>query len=57
MRYIEITGIERTVSVIGLGTTSRIFTPSGDDQVAEVIDVYLAHGGELHRHRPHLRFR
>jgi 1-deoxyxylulose-5-phosphate synthase len=45
MRYIEITGIERPVSVIGLGTTSRIFTPSGDDQVAEVIDAYLAVGG------------
>jgi len=45
MRYIDITGIERPVSVIGLGTTSRIFTPSGDDQVAEVIDAYLAVGG------------
>ena len=45
MRYIDITGIQRPVSVIGLGTTSRIFTPSGDDQVAEVIDAYLAFGG------------
>ena len=45
MRYIEITGVERPVSVIGLGTTSRIFTPSGDDQAAEVIEAYLAAGG------------
>jgi len=45
MRYIEITGIERPVSAIGLGTTSTIFTPSGDDQVAELIDAFLAAGG------------
>ena len=45
MRYIEIAGIERPVSVIGLGTTSKIFTPSGDDTVAELIDAYLAVGG------------
>jgi 1-deoxyxylulose-5-phosphate synthase len=45
MRYIEITGIERPVSVIGLGTTSKIFSPSGDDRVAELIDAYLAVGG------------
>ena len=45
MRYIEITGIDRPVSVIGLGTTSRIFTPAGDDRVAELIDVYLSVGG------------
>ena len=45
MRYIDITGIERPVSVIGLGTTSRIFTPAGDDRVAELIEAYLAVGG------------
>ena len=45
MRYIEIAGIERPVSVIGLGTTSKIFTPAGDDTVAELIDAYLAVGG------------
>jgi aryl-alcohol dehydrogenase-like predicted oxidoreductase len=45
VRYIEITGVERPVSVIGLGTTSRIFTPYADDQVAELIDAYLAVGG------------
>ena len=45
MRYIEITGIERPVSVMGLGTTSKIFTPAGDDRVAELIDAYLAVGG------------
>jgi 1-deoxyxylulose-5-phosphate synthase len=45
MRYIDITGIERPVSVIGLGTTSRIFTPAGDDRVAELIDAYLSIGG------------
>jgi 1-deoxyxylulose-5-phosphate synthase len=45
MRYIEITGIERPASVIGLGTTSRIFTPAGDDRVTQLIDAYLAAGG------------
>ena len=45
MRYIEIPGVERPVSVIGLGTTSTIFTPAGDDRVAELIDAYLAVGG------------
>jgi len=45
MRYIEIAGVEKPVSVIGLGTTSKIFTPAGDDQVANVIDAYLAVGG------------
>ena len=45
MRYIEITGIERPVSVMGLGTTSKIFTPVGDDRVAELIAAYLAAGG------------
>ena len=45
MRYIEIAGVEKPVSVIGLGTTSTIFTPSGDDQVAELIDAFLAAGG------------
>ncbi len=45
MRYIEIAGVERPVSVIGLGTTSQIFTPAGDERVAELIDAYLAFGG------------
>jgi aryl-alcohol dehydrogenase-like predicted oxidoreductase len=45
MRYIDITGIERAVSVIGLGTTSKIFTPAEDDTVAELIDAYLTVGG------------
>jgi len=45
MRYIAITGIERPVSAIGLGTTSKIFTPAGDGAVAELIDAYLAVGG------------
>ena len=45
MRYIEIAGVEKPVSVIGLGTTSKIFTPAGDERVADVIDAYLAAGG------------
>ena len=45
MRYIQIAGVEKPVSVIGLGTTSTIFTPSGDDQAAELIDAFLAVGG------------
>ena len=45
MRYIDITGIQRPVSVIGLGTTSHIFTAAADDRVADLIDAYLAAGG------------
>jgi len=45
MRYIEISGIDRPVSVIGLGTTSSIFSPAGDDRVGELIDAFLAAGG------------
>ncbi len=45
MRYIEIAGVDRPVSVLGLGTTSAIFTPGGDDRVAELIDAYVAVGG------------
>jgi 1-deoxyxylulose-5-phosphate synthase len=45
MRYIEITDIGRPVSVIGLGTTSTIFTPAGDARAGELIDAFLAAGG------------
>jgi aryl-alcohol dehydrogenase-like predicted oxidoreductase len=45
MRYIDISGQARPVSVIGLGTTSSIFGPGGDDRVDDVVDVFLDAGG------------
>jgi aryl-alcohol dehydrogenase-like predicted oxidoreductase len=45
MRYQDI-GVEaRPVSVIGLGTTSGIFGPGGDDRVDALIDAFLDAGG------------
>lgn len=45
MRHVEISGIDQPVSVIGLGTTSRIFTPAGHDRVAELNEAFLDAGG------------
>ena len=45
MRYVEIAGVDRPVSTIGLGTTSSIFGPDGDDRVAELIEAFLDAGG------------
>jgi 1-deoxyxylulose-5-phosphate synthase len=45
MRYVEIEGLEQPVSVIGLGTTSSVFTPAGYDRAAELIGAFLEAGG------------
>jgi aryl-alcohol dehydrogenase-like predicted oxidoreductase len=45
MRYLDISEQTRPVSAIGLGTTSSIFGPGGDDRVDTVIDAFLDAGG------------
>ncbi len=45
MRYLDISTEARPVSVIGLGTTSRIFGPGGDDRVDALIQAFLRAGG------------
>lgn len=45
MRYLDINGEPRQVSVIGLGTTSTIFGPGGDDRVDALIDAFMEAGG------------
>lgn len=44
MRYLDNLG-KRRVSLIGLGTTSPIFGPGGDDRVDELIATFLDAGG------------
>jgi 1-deoxyxylulose-5-phosphate synthase len=45
MRYIEIMQLEKPVSVIGLGAASRAFTPDTHDRAAELLERFLAAGG------------
>ena len=45
MQYIEIPQLEKSVSVIGLGTNSRAFTPDRYDLGAELLDIFLDAGG------------
>jgi aryl-alcohol dehydrogenase-like predicted oxidoreductase len=45
MRYVAITQLDKPVSVIGLGTASRAFTPNAYDRAAELLDGFLEAGG------------
>jgi aryl-alcohol dehydrogenase-like predicted oxidoreductase len=45
MRYINIPQLEKPVSVIGLGTASRLFTPDTYDRAAELLERFLKAGG------------
>ena len=45
MRYIEISQLEKPISVIGLGAASRAFTPDTYDRAAELLERFLAAGG------------
>jgi 1-deoxyxylulose-5-phosphate synthase len=45
MRYINISGIDQPVSVIGLGAGTRIFTPDSYERAADLLDAFLAAGG------------
>jgi aryl-alcohol dehydrogenase-like predicted oxidoreductase len=45
MRYLDIGGEARPVSMLGLGTTSAIFGPGGDDRVDDLIGAFLTAGG------------
>jgi aryl-alcohol dehydrogenase-like predicted oxidoreductase len=45
MRYTNIGALDRPISVVGLGTTSTIFGPGGDDQVDGILGAFLGAGG------------
>jgi 1-deoxyxylulose-5-phosphate synthase len=45
MRYIDLPGISQPVSVLSLGTATRIFTPETYDQAEEVLDAFVGAGG------------
>lgn len=45
MRYFKLPGIELPVSVVGLGAGTRIFTNGEYDRCAELLDIFLAAGG------------
>ena len=45
MRYIEIVGLDKPVSVLGLGAASRVFTPTTYDRAAELLERFLDAGG------------
>ena len=45
MRYIEIPQLEKPVSVIGLGTATRAFTPDMYDRAVELLHRFLGAGG------------
>lgn len=45
MRHIKIAPLEKPVSVIGLGTATRAFTPDMFDRAAELLDRFIDAGG------------
>lgn len=45
MKYLKIEGIDRPVSVLGLGTGTRVFAGAHDDRAAELLDTFVAAGG------------
>jgi aryl-alcohol dehydrogenase-like predicted oxidoreductase len=45
MRYVQVPQLEKPVSVIGLGTNSRAFTPDMYDRSAELLYKFLDAGG------------
>jgi 1-deoxyxylulose-5-phosphate synthase len=45
MRYVQVPQLEKPVSVIGLGTNSRAFTPDMYDRSAELLNKFLDAGG------------
>ena len=45
MRYLEITQVEKTVSIIGLGAASSAFTLETYDRAAELLERFLEAGG------------
>ena len=45
MRYVKIAQLEKPVSVIGLGTATRVFTPETHNRAAELLGRFLEAGG------------
>lgn len=47
MRYLNVHGIGRPLSVIALGTATRVFTPETFSRAAALLDTFLDAGGNL----------
>ncbi len=45
MLYVNIVGLDNPVSVIGLGTATRVFTPETHNRAAELLEAFLDAGG------------
>jgi 1-deoxyxylulose-5-phosphate synthase len=45
MRYLQISGVPQPVSVLGMGTATRIFAPETYHRASEVLDAFIAAGG------------
>lgn len=45
MRYVNIARLEKPISVIGLGTATRVFTPETYERAAALLDRFLEAGG------------
>ena len=47
MRYIDVSGVDRSVSAIGLGAGTVAFTPERYEDAAALLDTFLGAGGNL----------
>jgi aryl-alcohol dehydrogenase-like predicted oxidoreductase len=45
MKFLKIAGIDRPVSVLGLGTGTSVFAAASYDRAAELMDAFVAAGG------------
>lgn len=45
MRYIRLAGLDQALSVIGLGTATRVFAPTTYLDLSELLEVFLEAGG------------
>ena len=45
MRYLHLSGIDQPISILGLGTATRVFSSETYNQAAGLLDAFLAAGG------------
>jgi aryl-alcohol dehydrogenase-like predicted oxidoreductase len=45
MRHIDIGGLKKPVSVVGLGTSTAAFSPENSDKAADLLEAFLDAGG------------
>lgn len=45
MRFIDVSGLDKPVSAIGLGTSTAAFSPENSDNVADLLEAFLDAGG------------